>query len=101
MTLHLKMQLDGAGPGGAAYRPGHSPSRRPKQGALIQERTAPMANVLLNTADQFAAIVSGRWGTISNPHLDALKARRLFRNHYCQATPCPPARASLLPGYTN
>ena len=36
---------------------------------------------------------------VRTPHLDALAAEGvLFRNHYCQASPCGPARTSMLTG---
>ena len=58
-------------------------------------------NVLLITADQFRGDCLWALGHdfVKTPHLDALASNgALFRNHYCQATPCSPARASLLPG---
>ena len=36
---------------------------------------------------------------VRTPNLDALAAEGvLFRNHYCQASPCGPARTSMLTG---
>ena len=58
-------------------------------------------NVLLITADQFRGDCLWALGHdfVKTPHLDALASNgALFRNHYCQATPCSPARASLLTG---
>ncbi|MEC7571195.1 MAG: sulfatase-like hydrolase/transferase [Pseudomonadota bacterium] len=55
-------------------------------------------NVLLITADQFRGDCLSALGHdfVKTPHLDALASDgALFRNHYCQATPCSPARASL------
>ena len=58
-------------------------------------------NVLLITADQFRGDCLSALGHdfVKTPHLEALASDgALFRNHYCQATPCSPARASLLTG---
>ena len=58
-------------------------------------------NVLLITADQFRGDCLSALGHdfVKTPHLDALASDgALFRNHYCQATPCSPTRASLLTG---
>jgi arylsulfatase A-like enzyme len=58
-------------------------------------------NVLLITADQWRGDCLGCLGhpCLRTPHLDALAADGvLFRNHFSQATPCGPARASLLTG---
>lgn len=58
-------------------------------------------NVLLITADQWRGDCIGAVGhpLVKTPAIDALAADGLlFRNHYCQAAPCAPARASLLTG---
>lgn len=58
-------------------------------------------NVLLITADQWRGDCLGAVGhpLVKTPAIDALAADGvLFRRHYCQATPCSPARASLLTG---
>ncbi|NEO17624.1 sulfatase-like hydrolase/transferase, partial [Moorena sp. SIO3E8] len=58
-------------------------------------------NVLLITADQWRGDCLGAAGhpLVKTPAIDALAADGvLFRRHYCQATPCSPARASLLTG---
>ncbi len=58
-------------------------------------------NVLLVTLDQWRADALGAAGNahIRTPHLDRLARQgALFRNHFTQASPCGPARASLLTG---
>ena len=58
-------------------------------------------NVLLITLDQWRADCLSALGhpCLRTPHLDALVAEGvLFRRHYTQASPCGPARASLLTG---
>ncbi len=58
-------------------------------------------NVLLITADQWRGDCLGAAGhpLVKTPAVDALAADGLlFRNHFCQAVPCSPARASLLTG---
>ena len=58
-------------------------------------------NVLLITADQWRGDCLSAAGhpLVRTPHVDALAADGvLFARHYCQATPCGPARASLLTG---
>ncbi len=57
-------------------------------------------HVLLITADQWRGECLSRLGhMVRTPHLDALAEDGvLFRNHYAQATPCGPSRASLLTG---
>ncbi|HET6518600.1 MAG TPA: alkaline phosphatase family protein [Geminicoccaceae bacterium] len=58
-------------------------------------------NVLLITADQWRGDCLSALGhpCPRTPSLDALAADGvLFRNHFSQATPCGPARASLLTG---
>lgn len=62
-------------------------------------RSAP--NVLLITADQWRADCLSAVGhpVVETPALDALAAEgTLFRNHFAQASPCGPSRASLLSG---
>lgn len=57
--------------------------------------------VLLITLDQWRADCLSAAGhpLLKTPHLDALASDgALFRKHYGQATPCGPARASLLTG---
>ncbi|MSP83283.1 MAG: sulfatase [Alphaproteobacteria bacterium] len=58
-------------------------------------------NVLLIAADQWRAECFSALGhpCVRTPNLDALAAEGvLFRNHFTQASPCGPARASLLAG---
>jgi arylsulfatase A-like enzyme len=58
-------------------------------------------NVLLITLDQWRADCLSALGhpCLRTPHLDALIAGgAVFRRHYTQASPCGPARASLLTG---
>jgi arylsulfatase A-like enzyme len=58
-------------------------------------------NVLLITLDQWRADCLSAMGhpCLRTPHLDRLAADGvLFRCHYTQASPCGPARASLLTG---
>src|SRR5712691_6422438 len=58
-------------------------------------------NILLVTFDQWRADCLSAVGhpCLKTPHLDALAADGvLFRQHYTQASPCGPARASLLTG---
>lgn len=58
-------------------------------------------NVLLITADQWRAECLSALGhpCVRTPNLDRLAARGvLFRNHFSQATPCSPGRASLYTG---
>ena len=63
------------------------------------KRDAP--NVLLITADQWRADCLSAVGhpLLETPALDALASEgTLFRNHFAQASPCGPSRASLLSG---
>ena len=58
-------------------------------------------NVLFITGDQWRGDTLGAVGhpCVQTPNLDRLAAGgTLFRNHFTQATPCGPARASLLTG---
>ena len=58
-------------------------------------------NILLVTFDQWRADCLSAVGhpCLKTPHLDALASDGvLFRRHYTQASPCGPARASLLTG---
>ena len=58
-------------------------------------------NILLITADQWRAecLSSRAHAHVKTPNLDALASEGvLFRNHYAQATPCSPSRASLHTG---
>src|SRR5579872_7479665 len=58
-------------------------------------------NVLLITLDQWRAECLSILGhpCLKTPHLDALaRDGVLFRRHFTQASPCGPARASLLTG---
>ena len=60
-----------------------------------------MRNILLVTADEWRGDCLSAVGhpTVRTPNLDALAADGvLFRNHFSQATPCGPARASLYTG---
>jgi len=60
-----------------------------------------LRKVLLITADQWRGECLSAIGhpCVRTPHLDALAAEGvLFRRHYSQASPCGPARASLLTG---
>ena len=57
--------------------------------------------VLFISADQWRGdcLSALRHPCVRTPHLDALTAEGvLFRNHYCQASPCGPARTSMLTG---
>ncbi|UEM03199.1 alkaline phosphatase family protein [Skermanella rosea] len=61
----------------------------------------PSRNVLLILADQWRGDCLSALGhaCVRTPHLDALAAEgTLFRRHFGQASPCGPARASLLTG---
>jgi len=63
--------------------------------------TEVLPNVLLITLDQWRADCLSAVGhpCVKTPHLDRLAAEGvLFRRHYTQASPCGPARASLLTG---
>jgi arylsulfatase A-like enzyme len=77
----------------------------PYRGARFHHNKAAMAdvaqNVLLITLDQWRADCLSARGhpCLKTPHLDALVGDGvLFRRHYTQASPCGPARASLLTG---
>jgi arylsulfatase A-like enzyme len=81
---------------GRISEPSHERFRHNKTGISM---TAP--NVLLITLDQWRADCLSALGhpCLRTPHLDALVARGVaFRRHYTQASPCGPARASLLTG---
>lgn len=61
----------------------------------------PLRKVLFISADQWRGECLSALGhpCVRTPHLDALAAEGvLFRSHYAQASPCGPARASLLTG---
>lgn len=61
----------------------------------------PLRKVLFISADQWRGDCLSALGhpCLRTPHLDALAAGGvLFRNHYTQASPCGPARTSLLTG---
>ena len=63
--------------------------------------TDPVRDVLLVVADQWRADGLGRLGTpgVVTPNLDGLAARSVtFTNHWCQTSPCGPARSTLLTG---
>src|SRR3546814_10100037 len=56
---------------------------------------------LFRSADQWRGECLSAIGhpIVKTPHLDALAAEGvLFRNHYCQASPCGPSRTSMLTG---
>jgi arylsulfatase A-like enzyme len=62
---------------------------------------ASVRNVLLIVADQWRGDCLGAMDhpSVQTPHLDGLAEDGvLFRRHYSQASPCGPARASLLTG---
>lgn len=62
---------------------------------------APVRKVLFIAADQWRGECLSAVGhpLVRTPHLDALAAEGvLFRNHYCQASPCGPSRTSMLTG---
>ncbi len=61
---------------------------------------AALKNLLFIVADQWRGDTLGALGAgVLTPNLDGLAARgMLFANHYCQASPCGPARASMLTG---
>jgi len=64
-------------------------------------KTTPVKRVLLFVVDQWRGDTLGVLGhpQVRTPNLDRLIADGVtFRRHYCQATPCGPARASLLTG---
>jgi arylsulfatase A-like enzyme len=68
---------------------------------LPTEPTSPMPNILLITLDQFRADALGCAGVrqVATPHLDRLATHGIrFANHYSQAAPCSPGRASLYTG---
>ena len=57
--------------------------------------------VLFLSADQWRGECLSALGhpCVRTPHLDALAAEGvLFRNHYCQTSPCGPSRTSMLTG---
>ncbi|PON11991.1 hypothetical protein C2W62_41950 [Candidatus Entotheonella serta] len=61
----------------------------------------PIQNVLFLVADQWRGDTLATLGhpCVQTPNLDALAADSvLFRNHFTQASPCGPARASMLTG---
>lgn len=63
--------------------------------------TNPVRNILFIIADQWRGDTLGALGhpCVRTPNLDALAADGvMFRNHYAQASPCGPARASILTG---
>ncbi|PPC76125.1 sulfatase [Pokkaliibacter plantistimulans] len=63
--------------------------------------TSSRPNVLFISADQWRADCLSAVGhpLVKTPHLDRLAAEgTLFRNHFTQAAPCGPSRASLLTG---
>jgi arylsulfatase A-like enzyme len=63
--------------------------------------TKPVRNILFIIADQWRGDTLGALGhpCVRTPNLDALAADGvMFRNHYTQASPCGPARASILTG---
>lgn len=60
-----------------------------------------MLNVLLITADQWRGDCLGAAGHphVKTPNIDALARQAVyFKNHFCQAAPCSPARACLYTG---
>ena len=62
---------------------------------------APQKNVLLIVVDQWRGLMLPKLGAdyLKLPNLDRLCAEGVtFRNHFTQAVPCGPARASLLTG---
>ncbi|MCC6194290.1 MAG: sulfatase-like hydrolase/transferase, partial [Burkholderiales bacterium] len=64
-------------------------------------KSAAPKRVLLFVVDQWRGDTLRILGhpQVSTPNLDRLIADGVtFRRHYCQATPCGPARASLLTG---
>lgn len=61
----------------------------------------PVRDVLFVVADEWHYEVLGTRGTpgVRTPNLDALARRSVvFDNHWCQASPCGPARSTLLTG---
>ncbi len=61
----------------------------------------PLQNLLLIIADQWRGDTLGALGhgCVETPNLDRLAADGvLFENHFTQASPCGPARASILTG---
>jgi len=69
--------------------------------ALGPGEPAARRNVLLITLDQWRAECLGCLGhpQLKTPHMDALaRDGAVFTRHYTQASPCGPARASLLTG---
>lgn len=62
---------------------------------------SPLRKVLFISADQWQGDCLSAVGhkVVRTPNIDALAADGvLFRNHYCQASPCGPARTSMLTG---
>ena len=63
--------------------------------------TTTIRKVMFIAADQWRGECLSAAGhpLVRTPHLDALAAEGvLFRNHYCQASPCGPSRTSMLTG---
>ena len=63
--------------------------------------TTKNRKVLFISADQWRGecLSALRHPCVRTPHLDALAAEGvLFQNHFCQASPCGPARTSMLTG---
>jgi len=68
---------------------------------LGESSVSTKRNVLFISADQWRADCLSVMGhqTVKTPQLDALAADGvLFSQHFCQAAPCGPARASMLTG---
>lgn len=62
---------------------------------------SPLRKVLFISADQWQGDCLSAVGhkVVRTPNIDALAADGvLFRNHYCQASPCGPSRTSMLTG---
>jgi arylsulfatase A-like enzyme len=78
-----------------------APSHEISSAPFLLPRLTEGMNVLLITFDQWRGDCLSAMGhpCVRTPHLDALAAEGvLFRRHYTQASPCGPARASLLTG---
>ncbi|MFT7645892.1 MAG: arylsulfatase A-like enzyme [Candidatus Poriferisodalaceae bacterium] len=68
---------------------------------MVRSMNAIVDHVLFLVADEWRADALGVLGTpgVFTPRLNALAAEGVtFSNHWCQASPCGPSRASLLTG---
>ena len=71
------------------------------RGGRSQKVTDGVKNILFLVADQWRGDTLGALGhpCVPTPNLDRLAREGvLFRQHYCQTSPCGPSRASMLTG---